>query len=176
MKTLFLILLCWLLSSCAPPDVIMRPEGTMATIYQKDGKDVKGELLAVHDGSILILADTVQTIPRSEILSVGLLIDEGRGWILPVLLLQAAPSLVALAAASVDARLIGAGGLCLAGTTWLCFELSTPRTTFREPMKESDLDELSVHLRFPYGLSDSMLSELRGAIRRSPSRNPDPHP
>lgn len=176
MKTLSLILLCWLLSSCAPPGVIMRPEGTMATIHEKDGKDVEGELLAVHGGSILVLADSLQTIPRSQILSVGLLIDEGRGWVLPVLLLQAAPSLVALASASVDARLIAAGGLCLAGATWLCFELSTPRTMYREPMTESDLDELSVHLRFPYGLSESQLSELREAVHRSPKRNPDWHP
>jgi hypothetical protein len=145
----------------------MKPEGTLAIVHQKNGHEVKGELLAVHDGSLLVAMDTLEAVPRGDIRSVELLIDERRGWVAPVLILQGLPSVIIIAKADDDGKMFGVIGLGVTALTCLCFELSTPRTVFLEPMQQSDLDELSVHLRFPYGISESQLAELREVIRSS---------
>ena len=151
----------------------MKSHGSAAVIHQKNGKEPEGELLAIHDGMLLVAVDSLEAIPRSEIEYVQLLIDEVRGWVVPVLLLQGLPSIVVTAALEKEDRIIGVAGLGLTALTWVCFELSTPRTTFAEPMNESDLDELSVHFRYPYGLSESQVSRVQESLRNSPPRKSD---
>ena len=171
MKALCLLLACWLFASCSPPEVIMKSHGSAAVIHQKNGKELEGELLAIHDGMLLVAVDSLEAVPRSEIESVTLMIDEVRGWVAPVLLAQGLPSIVITTA--VDDKVFGLVGLGITAVTWACFELSTPRTTFAEPINESDLDELSVHFRYPYGVSESQVSDVRKVLRNSPQRKPD---
>jgi len=161
MRKLLMVLPALMLLSCGSEKVILRPEGSMAQIILKDQRKQTAELLALNDKFLICLADTLLEIPVDDIAGLKLTIDESRGWIVPVMFLQALPSVILISAVDDDEKWIGALGLGITALTWASFELSGPRVSFDRPWKEKDIEELRLHMRYLQKLTDDQLMQLR---------------
>src|SRR5512142_275423 len=106
MREFLMALSTLMIMSCASKDIVLRPQGTQAEISLTDGSVQSVELLALQDSVLLCAADTLLEIPLDHIQSLRLNIDESRGWVAQVILVQGLPSIVAFVVE--DTRWIGA--------------------------------------------------------------------
>lgn len=162
MREVLIALSALTIMSCASKEIVLRPQGALAEISLTDGNVRSGELLTLQDSILLCAADTLTGIPLDHIQSLRLNIDESRGWVAQVILVQGLPSVVALAVE--DARWIGAIGLGVTALTWLAFEFSGPRVTYEQPWKREDVESLQLHMRYPHGLNDEQISRLKQSL------------
>jgi hypothetical protein len=176
MKTTFTVIACLFLASCSEDEISLRAGGVMATVTTVDRSTVKGELIGLCGDSLIIAGDSVGAVPRSTLRELELNIETGRGWVAPVIILQGVPTLMFATAKSVD-PIFPLIGVVVTAATWIGFEVSTPRTSFSEPMTAKDLEELSVYMRFPQGLSAMQLQALRQSWSHVPApANPKDQP
>jgi hypothetical protein len=98
-------------------------------------------------------------IPFANIITIDLLIEESRGWVAPVIVLQALPS--ALLLFFIEEKEFGLAGLGISALTYISFELSGPKVHFFPPLSGEDVEILRLHMRYPYGLTEEQVWQLR---------------
>lgn len=163
MKTLVILVISLLVLSCATSDeILLSSRGTRCDVVLAD-QTIKGaELLALQNDALYFAADSLFEVPISAIRSVNLDINESRGWIVPVVLLQGLPSLIFLM--GTDTKQIGGIGLGTTLLTATLFAVSGPRAGFDKPWNEEDLGILKLHMRYRQELSEQQVAELRKSI------------
>jgi hypothetical protein len=123
-------------------------------------------LLALQNGSLIALTDSVWIIPKADIISVNLEIDQERtGWVVLTAITQAIPTAVLLGSDNPETVRYGLIGVAVTAGTIASFVLSEPRQIYKWPLPPDQAETFQSYLRYPYGISPGQLQQLRETFR-----------
>lgn len=158
-----LVLIC-LLSSCVPSEYLVSENGDNAEIILLKNRKIKGELLAVNDSMIFVLADNnILAIKNIELRQIDFDKYSDNSWIIGVAVLQVLPSVVISALASKYGHVFGtffAVTMIPAVISASLFALSSPKTTFDDLTKVTEIYDLKKFSRYPGGITERQMKEL----------------
>jgi len=141
--------------------------GSFADVVHGGGRLENVELVALQNDTLFVLGGSFAAIPQDSIKTISLRTEESRTWIVYVVLGHLLPATALSFSSEIDIQRIAVvmGGVGI--ITWASWELSTPQSVFRFPPGESDMKELALHLRFPYGVERSRLEQIDSLAQRS---------
>jgi hypothetical protein len=164
-KLLLLLVTLPLVASCTSSKVTLNPRGTTAMISLWNGTTRRAELLALQNGSLVTLTDSVWTIPEADIRSVELDIDQERGgWIVLTAITQALPTGILLAIDDAGSREAGLIGLAVTTGTVISYLASEPQDDYRWPLPPDQAETFRSYLCYPYGITPGQLKQLRATF------------
>jgi hypothetical protein len=147
---------------------VLKSEGDTAIIRTENGNEFVGELLSLQDSSVYMATRQQRAeVVRVVLKNIKYIKIEGytnRGWVTPVVLFEAIPTvLLTIAAGKVNSDIGGA--LLIFGLptllTYIAFEASTPAPPHMErPMAIENLEQFRKYARFPQGLTPTEFERL----------------
>jgi len=181
----WMFILSVILTSCTPPEKLLKPTGDTASIVLQNNLSLEGELLTLVDSTLYVKtdfdsdqlnfsnSDEIVSLHISEIQSVKVSGYSNKKWIIPVIALEFIPAILLGIAASSEEVDENFGEVFLTFslipiTNALFFAFKTPKTPqFKHPFSAKNLFELKKYTRFPQGLTPAQLDELLGINRQS---------
>jgi hypothetical protein len=173
-RQLALALMVLGICACVNRVNVLKPTGEAASLNLANGAILHGELWSVSD-SVLVFESACQilTVPLAEVRRVrveGYDLRKERKWaMLPPLVVYSAGLVlgVALIVGGYDwlaGELVLFSGAMIPAT--LCsFQTGDPKTDFRSPLKSKDIAALRLYCRYPQGLTEEQLAQLRALNR-----------
>jgi hypothetical protein len=175
-----------ILASCSPVDEVLRPEGDAVEVAMVGKRVIEGELIAVTDSELIVLAvpdrskidsvwtpgaaparsnvQYIQHLPLDRVHQVSVKGYVNRNWVGSVVAFELIPTILLVgAAASVEAEsgavLAFGGGLTV--LTYFILEASTPSVPkFQEPFVPSVRESVRRHSRFAQNLTEEQLAHF----------------
>lgn len=162
-KTYIVLIACYSFFSCHLSGQLNkdRPFGQAILLTSNSNETYNAELVALTDSSILIYAQEKYTEINNQNIKKLFLKDyynPGKKYIIGAALL--AIETLAVVATEVVPQHKLYNGLFIPLTIYSYF-IDAPQTTFTFPLNEEDASEVMKHCRYPLGLSDIQLTQLR---------------
>ncbi|HMS64665.1 MAG TPA: hypothetical protein PKD83_05355 [Ignavibacteria bacterium] len=165
MKTLIcitLLVLIFGMSSCTSSDYVPGPNGDYAEITLKGNRELHAELLFVTDTMIFVDSkNSIVGLKTKNLDEIKFEKYKDDSWLIGVALLDVLPALIIAISAVTDNDLSPAVyAMIPAAITSTLYILSSPKSTFDNLNKKSDIFELKKFSRYPGGITDRQFKAL----------------
>lgn len=167
-----LIISTFIFCSCVTSPVeVKKPWGETATVKMTDGRELNSELLSVDDSALIFVSNGVlNEVSLSKIDNINVegysLKRKKTSCMIPMLIgygIAGGLSVYMLTAEHYTAwpLVLSLTSIAMIPITYFAFRSGDPQVKFSPPFKESALKQLKAYCRYPQGLTEEQLAELR---------------